>query len=315
MRSDRSGPPVVDEHQAFMDLVAAYAMDAVDDIEEPAVELHLDACADCRLDLRRHHEILALLGGAAPATPPRSLWLGIDLARPPAPPSRRTAPVPGDGPVPIATPPTATPPTGTAPTGTRPTGIPTSGTSPDRTSPDRTSPDGTSSDGRAVRRAGRRPERRPALLLIAAVLAIVTGVFGALAVQQHQRADQLSRDLAGAPVDRAATQAQLEGRHRELELVSTDGRLEARILVDANGSGYFVPSTMSALPAGRAYQLWGISRDAGQSLPVSLGVLGPDPGTSAFHASASDTTYAITDEPAGGSQAPTTPVLASVTVT
>ncbi len=264
MGSDRTGPPVVDEHEAFMDLVAAYAVDAVDRAEEPVVEHHLDACWGCRRDLRRHHEILALVGATAPTTPPASVWRGID--------EQTTASL-----------------------------VPAAG-QPVR------------SFGIATARTARRPGRR-VVLLVAAALVLLTGVFAAFAVSQRPREARPRDELAGSPVERAAADAQRDGRHREVAVASADGTLHGRILVDARGAGYFIPHDLVPLPPDRAYQLWGISSDGAAAQPVSLGVLGAAPTTSAFQASATDTTYAVTNEPAGGSQGPTTPVLASGTVT
>jgi hypothetical protein len=285
MTSDRTGPSLVDEHEAFMDLVAAYAVDAVDRVEEPAVEHHLDVCADCRGDLRRHHEILALVGSATPTMPPASVWRGID---------EQTTGVHG------------------APDG------------PPRARDDRRTGEPSTlqlvtndrEPSRAPHGGGHSPHPgRRALLLVAAALVVLAGFFGGVAMQQRQHAEQLGQDLAGSPVERAASQAQADGLHRDLLITSADGTVHARILVDERGAGYFIPNGMAELPAGRAYQLWGISDDGSEARPVSLGVLGPRPGISAFQASVSETTYAVTDEPAGGSQAPTTPVLASATLT
>ncbi len=74
-----------------------------------------------------------------------------------------------------------------------------------------------------------------------------------------------------------------------------------------DGRGYLWSASLTALPTDRTYQLWGVI----DGRPVSLGLLGSDPKTAAFTVSTSSTpsALAITDEPAGGSAAPSsTPV-------
>ena len=80
-----------------------------------------------------------------------------------------------------------------------------------------------------------------------------------------------------------------------------EGTPGVRAVVDASGRGYLLADDLPSLPAGRTYQLWGVDGEA----PVSLAVLGPDPGVVAFPASAQTTTLAITNESAPGAAAPT----------
>ena len=56
-------------HSEMQDLVAAYALDSVDDAERNSVEQHLATCPRCRAELAAHQETAALLafsGGQAP---------------------------------------------------------------------------------------------------------------------------------------------------------------------------------------------------------------------------------------------------------
>ncbi len=55
------------------DLLAAYALDAVDDVERRAVAQHLVECPACRAEVDGFRESLALLGAAAAVAPPASL--------------------------------------------------------------------------------------------------------------------------------------------------------------------------------------------------------------------------------------------------
>lgn len=80
-----------------------------------------------------------------------------------------------------------------------------------------------------------------------------------------------------------------------------------------NGRGFLVSSQMAALPAGKTYQLWGIIGGK----PISIGLMGNAPSTVYFSVEGSKqpTELAVTIEPAGGSVAPTSPAVASGTVT
>jgi len=83
------------------------------------------------------------------------------------------------------------------------------------------------------------------------------------------------------------------------------------VLVD--GRGYLVSSQMARLPTGKTYQLWGIIGGK----PISIGLMGSAPSTVYFSVQGTKqpTELAITIEPAGGSVTPTTPIVASGTVT
>ena len=79
-----------------------------------------------------------------------------------------------------------------------------------------------------------------------------------------------------------------------------------------SGRGYLVSSKLPSLGDGRTYQLWAI---VGKQ-PISLGLLGATPHQAAFTMAGSTrpSRLAITAEPAGGSVAPTGPIVATGTV-
>jgi anti-sigma factor RsiW len=63
-------------HQEMQELLAAYALDAVEGEEGQAVELHLRECPRCRAEVVEHRETACLLaGGHAPA--PVDIWDSI----------------------------------------------------------------------------------------------------------------------------------------------------------------------------------------------------------------------------------------------
>jgi hypothetical protein len=81
---------------------------------------------------------------------------------------------------------------------------------------------------------------------------------------------------------------------RHVSLTDQAGNTLATAVVLRDGTGYLT-SQLPPVP-GQTYQLWGITRQG----TVSLGVLGPDPSTVAFHAAVPTQSLAITTEAAGG---------------
>lgn len=74
------------EHEALRDLLASYALDAVDETDAQMVEDHLRGCPPCRAELVAHRETAALLahaGGEAPA----GVWDRISAGISGAPPA------------------------------------------------------------------------------------------------------------------------------------------------------------------------------------------------------------------------------------
>jgi anti-sigma factor RsiW len=97
-------------HSEIMDLLGAYALDAVDDDERQAIERHLDNCAQCRREVAEHREVAGMLAsGWLPA--PEGLWDRIagSLEEPP-PPLRMPSEAEGPAEAPPASGPPPTPP-------------------------------------------------------------------------------------------------------------------------------------------------------------------------------------------------------------
>jgi hypothetical protein len=68
----------------------------------------------------------------------------------------------------------------------------------------------------------------------------------------------------------------------------------------------FIVTAFDLPPAapGRTYQLWALMGGSPAPRPLSAGVLGPDPGVSAFRVEGPVTGFAITDEPSPGAASP-----------
>jgi anti-sigma factor RsiW len=103
-----------------------------------------------------------------------------------------------------------------------------------------------------------------------------------------------------------AVAAVLAGPHQSVILTSASRSDTATIALGAGGVAYWVASDLPVLATGRTYQLWALVGDT----VVSLGVLGPNPRLySAFRFDTAMSVLMVTAEPAGGTPAPTTPVL------
>ena len=75
-----------DTHDEIQDLLAAYAVNAVDGGERSLVEAHLEDCDECRSELREHLEVTSRLG-TYPAGIPEGVWERVEsaLSVPPPP--------------------------------------------------------------------------------------------------------------------------------------------------------------------------------------------------------------------------------------
>jgi hypothetical protein len=126
---------------------------------------------------------------------------------------------------------------------------------------------------------------------LAAAAAVVALAFGGLWLAERGGG---SGGAADRTAELAATAATAPGARRAT-LADDAGNALATAVVTTDGSGYLT-SDLPPAPPGHTYQLWGITRTG----TISLGVLGRDPSTVAFHASAPTQSLAITTEVAGG---------------
>lgn len=134
-------------------------------------------------------------------------------------------------------------------------------------------------------------------MAIAAAVALFLGVtLGRHDNHRLDRIDQLAQAIQEANVNGAAVAALSDPAAEQVKLASADGKASARVVRLPDGTGYLVPGALAPLPAGRVYQLWAVRADA----KISLGVLGADPGVSAFRMTGPVNAYAVTEEAAGG---------------
>jgi anti-sigma-K factor RskA len=268
-------------HQEASELLAVFALDAVDEAEQVLLEEHLATCPRCRAELDAHREVAAALGNSVEPLP-EGLWSSIASRLPPRP-DEEPPPMPvliGEG-AETRDAPSATflaPRVPRAPRATRPR---------------------RSSGGRG---------RLISLASIAVAAAAVAAVLGVNLVHDDHQISNLRQTSADS-----AVQAALHAPGRKVVTAEGAGHAElAKFVILPSGQGYLVQADLPALPSKETYQLWGVVN--GQ--PISLGLLGRSPHSGAFTLAGSPapTKLGITVEPAGGSVVPTSAMVANVTV-
>ena len=151
-----------------------------------------------------------------------------------------------------------------------------------------------------------RPKDRsvPARLVaaLAAVAAAVIAVLGVQVSNQDDRIDELASALDKRGLDEAVEAALFDEQARRVDLRSGDGQTFAQAVVRPDGEGYLVRHNLPPLADDRTYQVWALLGDR----PVSVGVLGSDPGVAPFTMAVEGVSaLAVTAENAGGAAAPT----------
>ena len=241
-------------HDDATELLALYALDALEGVEAEGVEAHLTTCPRCASELDSLRGVAAAMGNAT-ETPPAHLWEAI---------AGRLYETPAEAPA-LASPASVTP---------------------------------------------IRPRRSRVQVVSWAAAAVLVAVLALALGHANDRAARLQGALAASAKNEVLAALVAPGHH----LVTLTGphKVElAQMVTLPDGRAYLVSSRLPALSPSRTYQLWAIV--AGR--PISVGLLGPRPSLAAVTMSgARASVLAITDEPAGGSVAPTTPVVASTTL-
>jgi anti-sigma-K factor RskA len=264
------------------DLLGAYALDAVDDVERRAVERLLARDPDAAREVAGLQATAATLGSAASTTPPAGLRADVlaAIARTPQAAAPERAVVHED---------TAEP-------------RDRAGADQHRGGQD-AGPDAPVPITRA--RSARAPRRATTWLAVAATVVGAAVVPSVLAVQQAQRGDraeQQAQAITELLVDPDATVVRGE--------VAGGG---TAVGVLADDRALFTATGLTEPASGREYQLW-VLRDGAA---LSAGVMDDDDGS--VRAVADDfrpgDALAVTVEPAGGSPSPTTDPVVVLTPT
>ena len=264
-------------HEEAQELLGAYALDAVDGDERVALEHHVSECVRCASELDGLREVAAALGNQGePAS--QELWDRIS--------ARLYDDVDGARVPPI-----------------RALDLPHADPSPSH------SPTPVTAPVVALRTAmSRRARFGVAAMAVAA--ALLVGVLSVSLINANNHVSQLTNalDLASRNVVDAAL---VTPGHVNVTLNDAHSVNVAKFVL-VHGQGYLVSSQMSTLPVGKTYQLWGII----DHKPISIGLMGNSPHEVSFSVEGTrlPTALAVTIEPAGGSVTPTSPIVASGTI-
>ena len=137
----------------------------------------------------------------------------------------------------------------------------------------------------------------------AAALVAVVVVSDRMA-EQGDRLDQVASSVEHDGMRRAAMGAMADPDARTVRLRADGGAGSATVVTLPGGGGFLMAEDLPRLAAGRTYQLWAMTGDAGAPGLVSAGVLGRDLEIAAFHAPESVHGFVVTDETAPGAITP-----------
>ena len=252
-------------HNAIIELLGAFALDAVEPDEAAAVREHLAGCPRCRDEVAEHHQTAAMLTPAGDEAPPH-LWEGIS--------ARLGQPGPAEGSVPAVVPLPAAP--------------------------------------RAAPKRSARSRRGLQIgVLLGAAAAAAIAALGVEVGRLDHRLNQVAAATGAHNLSDAAQNALLNPQTQRIVLTSTgpNAQVLAEVVAGGPNTAFLFNRGLPALPAARTYQLW--LTDRGR--PISIGLLGANPGTVAFALGPTlgSSAFAVTVEPARGSVAPTLPIVAT----
>ncbi|CAA9344703.1 MAG: hypothetical protein AVDCRST_MAG29-1793 [uncultured Nocardioidaceae bacterium] len=159
--------------------------------------------------------------------------------------------------------------------------------------------------------AHRSARRTPALLLAAAAVAAVLGI--GVGVQQYQENQDLESAQIAAAREDAMIAEVLAAEDKVVRDARTDSGLQLTVVTTPQSDNAVVSmGRLPQLPEGRTYQVWRITGDK----PDSAAVMATDdlskPGVTMLIDAGDADAVAVTEEPAGGSERPTTDALVAV---
>ncbi|MBT8215807.1 MAG: anti-sigma factor, partial [Acidimicrobiia bacterium] len=207
------------DHSEVVELLGAYALNAVDSDESGPIGAHVDACVECAEELRQHLQVAALLS-ASELFAPAPIWDSIadELTDNGSPTSQPTSE-----------------PASPAPTGAEVIPLRTRWLGP-----------------LAVAAAF-------ALLAGAVVVQSVRLSTATSDLNTAQAAvSDLTEALAEPALASAAQQALADPQARQVMLGSQSSGSNAIIVLMPDGTGYLAEHSLQPLPADRTYQLWAI---------------------------------------------------------
>jgi anti-sigma factor RsiW len=163
--------------------------------------------------------------------------------------------------------------------------------------------------GRTPADSARRRRARVAMATLGAAAvaaAAVAAVLGIGLIHANNRADNLQAVVNQRPSTVVA--ALHTPGHQVVSLRDGAHMLAAQFVVVPDGRGYLLSSHLPVLANGKTYQLWGLVGDQ----TISLGLLGRDPTQATFTMAGGrrPSSLALSAGPAGGTVAPSGPILA-----
>lgn len=267
-------------HHDLEDMAPAFAVGALSSEDDAVFSAHLESCPTCRREVAALLDVTSALSDSVSVDPPAALRAAV-LAE-----ISHTMQL--SGPAETADAPTQA-------LATLPRSVPAATPLP-------TARPSTESPGNVVALRRSRAVWGSALLAAASVLAAVA--FAGFALQSRQDAH-----AATAQTD-TLTQLLSANDVRTVPGVSKqDHHAGAIVMSKSEGEALFVASSLPALSSDRVYEAWTI---VAGSAPVPAGTFNPKGSHSLLQlptASFSADTMAITVEPAGGSDAPTSPAV------
>jgi anti-sigma factor RsiW len=263
-------------HDEASELLAVFALDAVDRDERERIEEHLSTCPRCRAELDAHREVAAALGNSVDPLP-EGLWSRIASSLPERP---------DEEPPPM-------------PALVRP------GREATRAAGGRFRLPAPTTPARPAR------GRLVAVGSVAAAAAVVAVVLGLNLAHDNSQISRLHTALGTSASSAVAAALETQG-HTVVNVTDPAHHRVAEFVVVPDGRGYLVSSTLPTLPSSETYQLWGVI--GGKA--ISLGLMGRAPNRVTFTlaGSAKSATLAISAERVGGSVTPTSPLVGTGTV-
>jgi Anti-sigma-K factor rskA len=258
------------------DLLGAYALNAVDNAEQDAVNRYLARSPRARSEVADHLLVASALGSSA-AEAPLPLWDRISdqlVEKQPA----------------------------TASTG------PTSPTTSKAQSPTR------NATVIPIERRTRSTTRAMAWVGSAAAAIIAIGFLGFQVEHQNQRIGKINKELQAAQAKNQNTlsvETLMAAPGTKVATLEADGRQLARIVLGKDGRGFLVNSASFHLPKGEVLQLWGVQNDQ----VISLGVMSDSTASVPLSAAGDWSKFVLTAEHTGGVVVSDGPALAAGTFT
>ncbi len=154
-----------------------------------------------------------------------------------------------------------------------------------------------------TRRRDRRSYRVAAAVLAAAAMVAIAAL-GVQVARQQDRIDGLAAEMHGRTLHEQAMAARSAKDAHVITLDATEGTGHAEIVMLPDGTGYFMDHDLPELASGSTYQLWAKVGVPTSPRMVSVGVLGANPGVTAFHLAAPTMGFEVTEESAPGVQTP-----------